>query len=142
MEIVKNVAAILGVILSVASVITLCSKPIKAYMARALAKYKKEQDDETIHETLLRLESKLDSIKSDNDITVDFTREQIRGIIKDMFYTYYADKSLPLYEYKWLLKLEDLYVNRLHSNSFIKELIEEMKKWPIDYEKIRMDEEP
>ncbi len=145
METVKNIAAILGAILSLSAVITLCCKPIKVYLASALAKYKKEQqeqiDEQTLKETLARLELKLDVIKSANDITVDFTREQIRGIIKDMFYTYYDDKTLPLYEHKWLLKLEDLYVNRLHSNSFIKELIEEMKKWPVDYTKVRAGEE-
>lgn len=145
METIKTIAAILGVILSLDAVIVLCSKPVKAHIARTLEKYKKEQEeqeqDESVKETLIRLEQKLDAIKSDNDITVDFTREQIRGIIKNMFYTYYDDKMIPLYEHKWLLKLENLYVNRLHSNSFVKELIDEMKKWPVDYSKVREGED-
>lgn len=140
METIKNIAAVLGMILSLSAVITLCCKPIKIYLANSLAKYKKEKDDKSIHDTLLRLERKIDLIKSDNDITVDFTREQIRGIIKDMFFKYYDDKILPLYEHKWLLKLEDLYVNRLGSNSFIKELINEMKLWTIDYSKTRYED--
>lgn len=141
METIKNVAAILGAILSLGAVITLCSNTAKGYIAKALAKYKKEQDDESVHATLKRLEQKIDDIKLDNDITVDFTREQIRGIIKNMFYTHYDQKMLPLYEHKWLLKLEELYIDRLHSNSFAKELIKEMKKWPVDYSKVREGED-
>ena len=45
METLKNIAAILGAILSLSAVITLCCKPIKLYIANALKKYQSEQDD-------------------------------------------------------------------------------------------------
>ena len=83
----------------------------------------------------------IEDIKEANDITVDYTREQIRGLIKEMFYEYYDEKVLPLYEHKWLLKLEDLYIRRLHGNSFAAELIAEMKKWSVDYSKVREGED-
>ena len=145
MEIVKNVAAILGAILSLASVITLFCRPIKAWLAQYLSKYQKEQADnernQQIQDTLARLEKSIEDIKEANDITVDYTREQIRGLIKEMFYEYYDEKVLPLYEHKWLLKLEDLYIRRLHGNSFASELIAEMKKWSVDYSKVREGED-
>ena len=145
MEIVKNVAAILGAILSLASVITLFCRPIKAWLAQYLSKYQKEQADndrnQQIQDTLARLEKSIKDIKEANDITVDYTREQIRGLIKEMFYEYYDEKVLPLHEHKWLLKLEDLYIRRLHGNSFASELIAEMKKWPVDYSKVREGED-
>lgn len=145
MEIVKNVAAILGAILSLSSVITLFCRPIKAWLAQYLSKYQKEQADndrnQQIQDTLARLEKSIKEIKEANDITVDYTREQIRGLIKEMFYEYYDEKVLPLYEHKWLLKLEDLYIRRLHGNSFASELIAEMKKWPVDYSKVREGED-
>lgn len=141
METIKNIAAILGAILSLSAVITLFCKPIKAWLAQYLAKYQKEQAsserDKQIQAALARLESSIHDIKEANDITVDYTREQIRGLIKEMFYEYYDEKVLPLYEHKWLLKLEDLYIRRLHGNSFASELIAEMKKWPVDYSKVR-----
>lgn len=140
LETIKNIAAILGAILSLSAVITLCCKPIQSYVAKKMLKYQEDKDSQEIHKTLIRLEEKIDVIKLDNDITVDFTREQIRGIIKDMFYAYYDNKVLPLYEHKWLLKLEELYVKKLHSNSFIKELIDEMKTWNIDYSKTRYED--
>lgn len=140
METIKNIAAILCAILSLASVITLFCRPIKAWLAQYLSKYKKEQDDnernQQIQDTLARLGKSIKEIKEASDITVDYTREQIRGLIKEMFYEYYDEKVLPLYEHKWLLKLEDLYIRRLHGNSFASELIAEMKKWPVDYCKV------
>lgn len=145
MEIVKNVATILGVILSLSAVVTLCCKPIKAWLGRYLERYNKERDEDEkenqLQETLTRLETAMNEIKMANDITVDYTREQIRGTIKGMFYEYYDNKVLPLYEHKWLLKLEDLYIKRLNGNSFAAELIAEMKKWPVDYSKVREGED-
>ena len=76
METVKNIAAILGAILSLSAVITLCCKPIKLCIAKALKKYQSEQDDKikqnTLKATLKRIESKLDA-------TVAYTTEACRG---------------------------------------------------------------
>lgn len=130
METVKNIAAILGAILSLAAVITLCCKPIKAYIARALKKYQNEQDDKvkqnTLKATLNRIEDKLDA-------TVAYTTEACRGEIKNMFYRYMDNKTLPYYEKMHMLQIEDIYVNKLQKNHYTKGLIEEMKTWSVDY---------
>lgn len=130
METVKNIAAILGAILSLAAVITLCCKPIKAYIARALKKYQSEQDDKvqqnTIKATLKRIENKLDA-------TVAYTTEACRGEIKNMFYKYMGNKTLPYYEKMHMIHIEDIYVNKLQKNHYTKGLIEEMKTWSVDY---------
>ena len=130
MEIVKNIAAILGAILSLAAVITLCCKPIKLYIANALKKYQSEQDDKvkqnTLKATLKRIENKLDA-------TVAYTTEACRGEIKNMFYRYMENKTLPYYEKMHMLQIEDIYVNKLQKNHYTKGLIEEMKTWSVDY---------
>ena len=130
METVKNIAAILGAILSLAAVITLCCKPIKLYIASALKKYQSEQDDKikqnTLKATLKRIENKLDA-------TVAYTTEACRGEIKNMFYKYIDNKTLPYYEKMHMLQIEDIYVNRLQKNHYTKGLIEEMKTWSVDY---------
>lgn len=130
METIKNIAAILGAILSLAAVITLCCKPIKAYIARALKKYQSEQDDKvqqnTIKATLKRIENKLDA-------TVAYTTEACRGEIKNMFYKYIGNKTLPYYEKMHMIHIEDIYVNKLQKNHYTKGLIEEMKTWSVDY---------
>lgn len=130
METVKNIAAILGAILSLSAVITLCCKPIKLYIANALKKYQNEQDDKvqqnTLKATLKRIENKLDA-------TVAYTTEACRGEIKNMFYKYIENKTLPYYEKMHMLQIEDIYVNKLQKNHYTKGLIEEMKTWPVDY---------
>ena len=130
METVKNIAAILGAILSLSAVITLCCKPIKLYIASSLKKYQSEQDDKikqnTIKATLKRIENKLDA-------TVAYTTEACRGEIKNMFYRYMDNKTLPYYEKMHMLQIEDIYVNKLQKNHYTKGLIEEMKTWSVDY---------
>ena len=130
METVKNIAAILGAILSLSAVITLCCKPIKLCIAKALKKYQIEQDDKikqnTLKATLKRIENKLDA-------TVAYTTEACRGEIKNMFYKYIENKTLPYYEKMHMLQIEDIYVNKLQKNHYTKGLIEEMKTWSVDY---------
>lgn len=130
METVKNIAAILGAILSLSAVITLCCKPIKLYIANALKKYQNEQDDKvqqnTLKATLKRIENKLDA-------TVAYTTEACRGEIKNMFYKYIDNKTLPYYEKMHMLQIEDVYVNKLQKNHYTKGLIDEMKTWSVDY---------
>lgn len=130
METVKNIAAILGAVLSLAAVITLCCKPIKLYIASTLKKYQSEQDDKikqnTIKAMLKRIENKLDA-------TVAYTTEACRGEIKNMFYKYIDKKTLPYYEKMHMLQIEDIYVNKLQKNHYTKGLIEEMKTWSVDY---------
>ena len=130
METVKNIAAILGAILSLSAVITLCCKPIKLYIANALKKYQSEQDDKvkqnTLKATLKRIENKLDA-------TVAYTTEACRGEIKNMFYKYIGNKTLPYYEKMHMIHIEDIYVNKLQKNHYTKGLIEEMKTWSVDY---------
>ena len=130
METIKNIAAILGAILSLSAVITLCCKPIKLCIANALKKYQSEQDDKvkqnTLKAILKRIESKLDA-------TVAYATEACRGEIKNMFYKYIDNKTSPCYEKMHMLQIEDIYVNKLQKNHYTKVLIEEMKTWPVDY---------
>lgn len=130
METIKNIAAILGAILSLAAVITLCCKPIKLYIASSLKKYQSEQNDKikqnTLKATLKRVENKLDA-------TIAYTTEACRGEIKNMFYKYIENKTLPYYEKMHMLQIEDIYVNTLQKNHYTKGLIEEMKTWSVDY---------
>lgn len=144
METIKNIAAILGAILSLSAVITLCCKPIQAYIAKKIIEHDKAQADKisekTLKATLKRLETKIDEIKKLNDATVKYTTESCRGEIKDIFYRHLKDKTLPLYEYKHMLQIEDVYVNTLHENHYTKGLIDEMKTWSVDYTGARSED--
>ena len=133
-ELFKNITSALGLILSASSVFALCSKGAKKAIGNFFKKYGDSEDIADVKKALDDIKERLDSIDDANAITVDFTREQCRSMIKDMFYKYCDEKRLPLYEYKLLLKLEDFYINRLHGNTFIVGLINKMKTWEIDYD--------
>lgn len=148
MEVVKNVAAILGAILSAASVITLVSKTVRRSIANFFRKYgKTDVVSDDIAEIKKLLERHIDEdkefkkdVSATNDIMAEFMRAQCRTIIKNIFYKYDDTKVLPLYEKKTLMSVEDLYVNKLHGNSFAMLMLDEMSNWTIDYESSHHEE--
>ena len=149
MEAVKNIAAVLGVILSAASVITLLSKTVRQFILSLFRRYgKTDEVSEDIGEIKRLLEQHIeedkafkDSAAATNDIMMEFTRTQCRTIIKNIFYKYNDTKILPLYEKKTLMCVEDLYINKTHGNSFAKLLLDEMSTWTVDYESSHPEEQ-
>ena len=149
MEVVKNIAAVIGVILSAASLVALLSKTIRSSLAKLFKKYGKEDEvSQSIAELKSMLEQHIEDEKEAkeccrqaNEISIEFTKTQCRNIIKTIFYKYCDKKVLPLYEKKTLLSVEDLYVNKLKGNSFAALLIEEMSHWDIDYDDAHPDDE-
>ena len=149
MEAVKNIAAVLGVILSAASVITLLSKTVRQFILSLFRRYgKTDEVSEDIGEIKRLLEQHIaddekfrDNVSAINDVMIEFTRTQCRTIIKNIFYKYNETKILPLYEKKTLMCVEDLYVNKTHGNSFAKLLLDEMSTWTVDYESSHPDED-
>lgn len=149
MEVVKNAAAILGAILSAASVITLVSKTVRRFIANFFRRYgKADEFSGDIAEIKKLLERHMEedkkfkeNVSATNDIMVEFMRTQCRTIIKSIFYKYNETKVLPLYEKKTLMSVEDLYVNKLRGNSFAMLMLDEMSHWTIDYESSHPDEE-
>lgn len=138
MEVVKNIAAVLGTIISAASLITLMSKTARQAIAGLFKKYGNSDDMAEIKQLLERHLEEDKKFKEDisemNDITMEFARTQCRTIIKNIFYKYDKTKVLPLYEKKTLMSVKDLYVNRLHGNSFAIMMLDEMDGWEVDYE--------
>lgn len=149
MEVVKNIAAVLGAVLSAASVITLVSKTTRRAIAGFFRRYgRSDEVSDSIAEIKKLLERHInedkefkESVAVTNDIMTEFARTQCRTIIKNIFYKYNDTKVLPLYEKKTLMCVEDLYINRLHGNSFAKLMLDEMSNWKIDYESSHPDEE-
>lgn len=141
LELIKNISSALGLILSASSVAALMSKRAKIAIGNFFKKYGNDDDISEIKTSLKELKGDVKSIRESNSITVDFTREQCRNMIKDMFYRYCDSEKLPLYEYRLLLLLEDFYIKRLHGNTFVVDIIKKMKTWEIDYSKAHLEED-
>lgn len=136
LELVKNVAAIVGCISACIGLITLICKPLRK---RLVGFVQRHAGSSEISEIKTMLQQKIDDDKVRDDeikealaITTEFTEKQCRNIIKNIFYHYKENKTLPLYERKTLMDIEELYIDRMHKNHWGQTLINEMKKWDTD----------
>ena len=139
-EVVKNIAAVVGCVLSCVSLATLCVKPIRQKFT-AFVKRTSNQDE--VETQLAEIKQILvDHIASDTDyhtrveaslaVSETFTETQCRNILKQIFYRHRVDKVLPLYEKKTLMDIEELYIVKMKKNHWGKTLIEEMNTWAVD----------
>lgn len=142
MEIIKNIAAILGGVLSAASVAALISVKAREIISAVIRKYSGSAEAtvntaeiKALLEQHLREDKEFkDGIAVMNEINIEFMKTQCRNTIKLIFYKYNDTKVIPLYEKKTLMTIEELYINKLHGNSFAALLLEEMSHWEVDYE--------
>lgn len=140
MEFLKDVSSVLGVILSAASVAALVSKNVRAALARLVGHYGRvSETTESINELKQMFEKHLaedkafkEQAQEMNDILVAFVTTQCRDTIKNTFYKYNDTKTLPLYEKKTLMNISELYIGKLHKNSYASMLLREMEKWEVD----------
>lgn len=129
--------------------ITLASKTARQAIASFFKKYgKSDEVSDSIAEIKELLERHIDedkefkeSVAATNDIMMEFTRTQCRTVIKNIFTSTTIQKFRLYTKKKTLMCIEDLYINRLHGNSFAMLMLDEMSHWTIDYESSHLDEE-
>lgn len=154
MQIIKDIAAVVGLILSCFTLTTLCSTKLKGVIASMFAKYNKAQYDDmkelkrafaelkdAVDTSIEESRSAIKVLNESSEISIEFTKQQCRNIIKQIFYKYYDEKVLPLYEHKTLMAIEEIYVNKCHGNSYAQEMLKIMSSWEIDYTKSHIDED-
>ena len=134
METIKNVAAIIGCILSSISLITLCTKGGRAFIHGFFKRNTKEIQDENERQT-----SDIQQIKKTLDLMLnkfagleEVSMQQCRDTIKTIYYKYHKDKRIPLYERKTADRTYQIYTTIFHGNSYAALLYKEICKWEID----------
>ena len=133
-EIVKDIAAIIGCILSLFSLITLMTKNGRTVMRDF---FKKHTED--LHKENEQQNSDIETIKKDLEIVLkkfdaleEVSKQQCRNTIKNIYYKYQKDKKIPLYERKTADKTYDIYSKIFKGNSYATLLHNEIIKWEID----------
>lgn len=140
-EVIKDIATVLGCVSVAFGLVCSLSESTREWISQLFAK---KQHEEKQDNTLSGLCDKLDNyIKSneefkkilleDMDVQKEFSKDQCRNIIKDIFYRYCDEKKIPLYAYKTANSTFETYSNKLGGNSFICLLWREIQKWEIDY---------
>ena len=134
METIKNIAAIIGCILSTISLITLCTKGGRAFVHGFFKRNTKEIQDENARQT-----SDIQHIKEILNLMLnkfagleEVSMQQCRDTIKTIYYKYQKDKRIPLYERKTADKTYHIYKTIFHGNSYASLLYKEICKWEID----------
>ena len=138
---VKDIGSLLGVILSVVSVIGIVTKFQNKHFKKLFDEHSEEirKSDEKqtkeiteIKGTLNNLTTKVDSLQERFDIIEDFNAEICRNSIKNIYYQYNKIQKIPLYERKMADSLYKIYSEQFHQNSYGRLLYQEICKWEID----------
>ena len=134
MEIVKNIAAIIGCILSIISLITLCTKGGRAFIQSFFRRNTKEIQEENKRQTsdIQQIREILDLILNKFAGLEEVSMQQCRDTIKTIYYKYHKDKRIPLYERKTADRTYQIYTTIFHGNSYAALLYKEICKWEID----------
>ena len=140
-DVVKDIGSLLGVILSVVSVIGIVTKFQNKHFKKLFDEHSEEirKSDEKqtkeiteIKGTLNNLITKVDSLQERFDIVEDFNAEICRNSIKNIYYQYNKIQKIPLYERKMADSLYKIYSEQFHQNSYGRLLYQEICKWEID----------
>ena len=147
MELVKDVAAVIGLILSAIALLTWIFKPIRHFWAKLFHASSKELREENAKQTadiqkiLKNQEQTLNRVDS-LELTIDkmgvqmsnvegVSRQQCRDTIKSIYYKYCKTEELPLYEKKTLIKTWEAYQKFPEANSYAKLLMDIMDGWKV-----------
>lgn len=140
MELIKNIATVIGCITASIGLLTAICKPIRNWGIDIIQKVSgKSKVENQLSEIKNMLETQAaeqkafrESVEDSINLTIEFTENQCRRDIKEIFYKYRNTKVLPMYEKKTLLDIEEYYIKKLHKNHWGKTLLEEMATWDVD----------
>lgn len=133
-EIVKNIAAIIGCVLSVISLLTICTKGGRDLVRKVFQKNTKDLYKVNERQTadIEEIQKSLQIVLQKMEAGEEFTRQQCRNIIKNIYYKYQKDKKIPLYERKTADTTYEMYTQKYNGNSYAALLYREICKWEID----------
>lgn len=134
MEIVKDIAAAIGLILSIISLLTVFTKGGRTFVKNLFKKNTQEINDTNCQQNkdIEEIKQLLNKFSIDMELVKDGTKQELRNVIKNIYYRYRVEKRIPIYERKTADATYTLYNGGFHSNSYISLLYQEICKWDID----------
>ena len=134
METIKNIAAVIGCVMSFVSLVALCTKAGREAIKRLFNKYTKEIKEENARqaEDISDIKDTVDIMAKQLNGFSEILKQQCRNTIKDIYYKYAQTKKIPLYERKTADATFKLYKDIWDGNSYATLLYGEIQKWEID----------
>lgn len=131
---VKNVAAIVGCVMSCISLVTLICKPLR----NAVVKFVTRQSGKTEMQTQICeiRDMLLEHLEADKLKQANAAQDReallclLRNSITRIYYVYLPKKQIPAHEFKNMIFLADVY-KKLGGNSYVTTIVESMKEWDV-----------
>lgn len=134
MEVIRNIAAIVGCLVSIITLLSICSKTGRAFITGLF-----KRNTMTLHEENMQQTKDIKEIQETlNQMMIKFggleevSMQQCRNTIKNVYYKYYKTKKVPLYERKTVDKTYRIYRDVFHGNSYAALLYNEICKWEVE----------
>ena len=138
MEIVKNIGAIIGLILSCITLITVSCKPLRTKIARWVKQTSKTNETNELMEEIRRTLQDHLSLEEQRSQKLEMISESLLDLLRDdinRIYFKYVDRGeIPSYEKQNLLILFEQY-KKMGGNTYMHNLYEEAMELPISRKK-------
>lgn len=133
MELIKDIAAVIGCIVSIITLLTLTTKGGRNFIIKLFKKHTKElvETNAKQNEAIEKIDGSINTVLEKLDVLEEVSKQECRNVIKNIYYKYQASKKIPLYERKTADKTYELYHDILKGNSYIVLLYKEIIKWEI-----------
>ena len=134
MEIIKDIAAIVGCLVSIITLLTLTTKGGRNFIIKLFKKHTKDlvETNEKQNKAISDLTESVNLVLQKLDVIEEVSKQECRDVIKNIYYKYNTIKKIPLYERKTADKTYELYHDLLKGNSYAALLYAEIIKWDID----------
>ena len=140
MELVRNIAAVIGLIAAFLGLVTTLTNKGREAVGRFFSKNTKdlsvmmEEQMASLNDIYKKLDNMEDCQKTLQGTYETFeraTKIQLRTIIVSCYHEHIGDKTIPMYKRKVVDQAHDIYHEYYHENSFTTSLYEEIKTWEI-----------
>ena len=134
MQLLTNIAAVVGLISTFIGVVTLCSKHVRKFWHWLISNMNKDlkEENQVQNKNIEEIKDNILTLLTKVNVLEDEAMQNCREVIKNIYYRYCKEKKIPLYERKTADKVYELYTYKFHGNSYIELLYGEICKWEID----------
>lgn len=141
MEIVKNIGAIVGMVLSCLTLITLLCKPLRKKISGWIRQVSQaeeywdaiERNQMAIDEIRAGMQQMMATEESKQVLFAKFQESQLsilRDDITRLYFKYLENKQVPFYARKDMVQLYETYTD-MGGNSYVKTIYDEFMEWPV-----------
>ena len=134
MEIIKDIATVIGLILSAITLITLCCKPLRRKIGNVIRKASNmEETSQALDEVRAMMQQIMATEESKQELMTHFQESQLsllRDSITRLYFKYLPEKQVPAYGRKDMVNLFESY-QKLGGNSYVRTIYEEFMDWPV-----------